>query len=210
MVKELFSPPLTDEEQYWAGFIHADGCIQTSTVSPRLTLTQGDIFVIEEFLRFIGQTSKITSSIGYEYGFGRSNSHRASTTKGVKNLIDLGVKGEICSSLYRSRHFWRGLIDGDGSVFLHKTKPKVWLCSGKPRDVEAFCSWIGELFGDRGPTLYRGKTAWYGAVTSTKAKLLGLYLYKDSYSAVLKKQQTALSYERVEIKSKIVILAPSH
>lgn len=196
----LFESPLTPDELYWCGLVHADGSIRMDRMS--VSLFQKDRHVVDEWLRFLGQDSRVTY-VGRECGFGWSEGYGATSKVGVQQLLDLGVKGEPAPELYASRHFWRGLIDGDGSVYLNKRgqNPQVWLCSGKPRDVAAFSAWVGGLFDYAGPKPYFGKGGWYACVGSGKGRALAVYLYKDSYSAVPKKQDLALSFEAMTFRT---------
>lgn len=195
-MKQLFTHPLTPDELYWAGLIHADGCIEKGS-SLRVVLVQKERYMLEEFLRFLGQDSKISFTAGFT-PFGYSESYRARGVGIGRALTDLGVKTEPCPELYASRHFWRGMVDGDGSVKTNSdgTKPAVWLCSGKQRDIFAFCSWIAALFDYEGPKPYQaGPNKWYAYVGHARGRTLGLYLYKNSYSALPRKRDTALAFE---------------
>lgn len=205
-MKSLFQSPLTPDELYWCGVIHADGTIDRARM--RMRLVQKDRHMLEELLKFLDQDTVI-SYTAREYGFGWSEGYSATTRKGVQQLLDLGVKGQPVPELYNSRHFWRGLIDGDGSVYTNKdgTKPQVWLCSGKPGDVVAFSEWVGSLFDCPGPKPCRGRSAWYVAVTFGKARALAVYLYKDSYSAVPRKRDAALAFEAMSFKTATQLLA---
>lgn len=201
----LFSPPLTPDELYWCGLIHADGSIRADRMS--VSLFQKDRHVIDEWLRFLGQDTKVTY-VGRECGFGWSEGYGATTKIGVQRLLDLGVKGQPVPELYTSRHFWRGLIDGDGSVYLNKAgkNPQVWLTSGKHTDVVAFSEWIGRLFNCAGPKPYQAKSGWYVYVGSGKGRALAVYLYKDSYSAVPSKRDKALSFEYLVFRTSTPLL----
>jgi hypothetical protein len=194
-MKKLFELPLTVDELYWAGLLHADGSICRTT--NRVVLVQKDRHVLEEFLKFLDQNSKITYR-GGNTPFGWSEGYSATTGKCGQALRAIGVKGEPVSELYASRHFWRGMVDGDGSVKTEKdgSRPAIWLCSGKERDIRAFCEWIGSLFEYSGPKPYQaGLNKWYAYASHARGRILGLYLYRNSYSAVPSKRDTALAFE---------------
>jgi hypothetical protein len=157
--------------------------------------------MIEEFLRFIDQDSKITVRSG-RTNFGDATAHVMSTMKGVPNLLELGIKGEVDTALYEELDFWRGLIDGDGSVSQGARRPTVLLCSGKPRDIVAFSEYVGRLFECQGPKPYCSKNGvWAAMVGHGKARALAVYLYKGRYSAVPRKQATALSFEHLTFRT---------
>jgi hypothetical protein len=209
-MKTLFSSPLTPDELYWAGMIHADGSIDQRYL--RLRLAQKERYVIEEFLRFLGQDTKISysdrvSNYGRNeiYSMNSVAAHRAS----VYNLVELGVKGQPVTELYASRHFWRGLIDGDGSVYVRPDGHAfVGLCTGRRVDAEAMSAWVASLFNYRGPGIsVHTNGGLYVRVGAGKARALGVYLYKDSYSAVPRKRDAALSFEALAFGTKVGLLA---
>lgn len=207
MTKRLFESPLTPNEEYWAGFIHADGTISQNNTNMRFA--QKDIEPVKEFLLFLGQESKIshTSRIS---NFGLNEMYSASTSKGVGGLRQLGIKTEVTPLLYKSKHFWRGMIDGDGHVSLplvgETPIPRVMLC-GDERDMFAFSRWCAELFRYQGPRPYRQKTGvWYVGLGAGKARLLGLYLYLGEYSAVTRKSKIAISFTEVTTRTNAKIV----
>jgi hypothetical protein len=188
-MKKPFAHPLSAEDLYWCGVIHADGSISRQYL--RLKIGQRERHLLEEFLRFLGQDSKITHVVR-QTNFGHSELYTATTRKSVVELLDLGVKSTPVTELYSSRHFWRGLIDGDGSVGIYAGKPSIHLCSGKLPDIAAFSSWVGSLFQTTGPKPYQNaRGAWAASVGHSKAQALARYLYADSYSAVVSKSEAA-------------------
>lgn len=191
-MKPWFDLPLTEDEAYWCGLVHADGYI--SRKRRYVNLTQKDRFVLEEFLRFLGQDSKITHATG-RTTFGQANIYGASTTKGVAQLLELGVKGSLTTPLTSSRHFWRGMIDGDGSVFVTgRGVPTLSLC-GAQEDVEAFSTWCGKLLDCEGPAVSNTRrTCWIAGLGGSKAVQVAAHLYTDGYSAVTRKRDVALSF----------------
>jgi hypothetical protein len=97
------------------------------------------------------------------------------------------------------------MIDGDGTVSIERQRgyPLVILCSNKPKDIEAFASWIGLLFNDDRPMPYcNSNKVWYAYVKGGKARALGAYLYEDSYSAIPRKRDVALSFRGLEFRSR--------
>lgn len=206
MSRPYFSLPLTEEEQYWAGFIHADGYIPKPPLA-RVVVSQKERHVLEEFLKFFDQQSAITVLSGTT-NFGPNVGFSASTRKGVEGLRALGIKTEPVSELYASRHFWRGMVDGDGSVTLDsRGYPVVALCSSKSRDTEAFARWVGDLFSYDGPVnLENSNHVWHVNIKAGKARALGAYLYEDSYSAVPRKRDLALTFRALDFKTKVRLI----
>lgn len=205
--RPLFSSPLTADELYWCGLIHADGTImgrnKRTPCHLRVYLTQGDKSVVEEFLRFFSSTGTVTvvSASSSDYP-GAKVRYRASTRSGVEGLVAAGVKDVPTDELYESRHFWRGLIDGDGSVFLRGDGyPQVSLCSNKAEDLLAFSAWVGKLFQAPGPTVsVRSNGLGLVSVRGYRARELAVYLYKDGYVAMTRKRDAALSFAQVDVR----------
>lgn len=162
--------------------------------------------MVEEFLKFLGQDSKI-SHTQTETTFGRFESYSASSMRGVPGLVALGIKSDPAPDLYTSRHFWRGMVDGDGSVFVTgRGLPTVSLC-GDIKDVEAFSRWVGGLFGYDGPKVSDLKrNCWIAGVGGGRGRALGVYLYAGSYSAVLRKSQAALAFEALRFRTSTRLL----
>lgn len=210
-MKTLFSPPLTPDELYWCGMIHADGSVDP--VKLQVRLAQKERYVVEQFLEFLRQETKI-SHVDRVTNYGRNEMYLvASAVKhraAVANLIDLGVKGDLTPELYASRHFWRGLIDGDGTVkLMSRGYPWVALCTGRPADAIAFSRWVADLFDYAGPGVSRHtNSGLYVRLGAGKARALGVYLYKDSYSAVPRKRDVALSFEAMTFGTKVGLLEP--
>jgi hypothetical protein len=118
---------ITDESAYWIGFLMADGCVTHNSVgSPVLSLTlqRRDEKHLEKFGMFLKTNAKIYRHI--------SNADSAqSSVKFVSPelcsaLLQYGVtpRKALTASppeqLLNNRHFWRGIIDGDGHVSIIK------------------------------------------------------------------------------------------
>lgn len=125
----------SEEKCYWAGFILADGCVYTSD-KYRNSLTIGlsvkDIGHIIKFRDFIGTDNKIyeKETVGYSTGKVLC-SISISSPKILSDLKEIGIEDKktfnsnIGISLVKEslhRHFWRGVVDGDGFISISKFK----------------------------------------------------------------------------------------
>lgn len=125
-VDESVFDHVTEESAYWAGFLMADGHINRNRQSVEMWLAAKDRRHIEKFRRFLKSSHPIYYRLrgtGYpgqdSYGLHISSPHlvQALARFGVTN--DKSSHGQV-KILEENRHFWRGLIDGDGSVgFIH-------------------------------------------------------------------------------------------
>lgn len=112
---------LNEKSLYWLGFIFADGCIvKRHGKSPELSfsLKNEDIAHLQKFKSFL----KSSSSLIYIKQH-NSNRFAVRSVKLVKKLEKYGIteRKSLTASvsnenLYNSKHFWRGVIDGDGHI----------------------------------------------------------------------------------------------
>jgi hypothetical protein len=118
----------SEEADYWLGFIAADGCVQmpkhlrrTSTL--RISLAEKDREHVAKFKEFMRSSHSIGISITKcrEYNWAPKHYITMASDLLCNSLIDLGIKPnktfgmKVVPRLASSRHFWRGVMDGDGS-----------------------------------------------------------------------------------------------
>jgi hypothetical protein len=114
------SDSIAEKDVYFAGLLFADGYFSnlnhpSDNVNPSVCLKLIDKNTVKDFKKWIGANSvrKYEPKTGKDY-------FRASSTNPEKfQFLDYhGVvsKVQISSRLAENRHFWRGFIDGDGSV----------------------------------------------------------------------------------------------
>src|ERR1035437_3579820 len=127
--ENLFEKIDSEEKAYWLGFIVADGNIMChgkrdrNPYSYRLTiaLQLGDIEHLEKFKKFLETDNRI-----FKY---KSDGHdmcsiRINCKKMANDFIKLGVMENKCFKVKpmlqgdtNERHYYRGLIDGDGCIY---------------------------------------------------------------------------------------------
>lgn len=139
-----FSIP-SPEANYWAGFLMADGTIHKEKNSVSVALASQDLRHIKKFKKFLGAEHKITkippqrllgkytSKGAYSFGFASKQIVMDLAKYGVVPRKSLTAR--IIGGMEYDRDFLRGLIDGDGSIAVHKTKwksyAKISLCGSK-------------------------------------------------------------------------------
>ena len=141
---------LTPEARYWIGFLLADGCLTLAkrkrkngkTVFYKMvavSLMHSDIGHLKKLRTFLKSEHRITE-FHYIGGFGRAYETRFAARFSFISphifdlLCHLGVKPRktkgcsIHASLADDRNFWRGVVDGDGSIGLSFNKPlgRIW------------------------------------------------------------------------------------
>ncbi len=128
---------ITEESAYWIGFLMADGCIYKGIQEqPQIiiNLALKDIPHLYKFKKFLGSGHKVAT-----YSFIVKNDEhfycrfQFNSDKIVKELSKYGViprkslVAKALNGIENNKHFWRGMIDGDGSMFIYiyKCNPKI-------------------------------------------------------------------------------------
>lgn len=125
-----------EEKAYWLGFLAADGWASEKQLS--LQLAEKDLSHLLKFKNFIGVDYKISKYetnldgkifIGYRYVVSSTNFVKSLEKHGIvpnKSLI-LSFANTINDNLIK--HYIRGLIDGDGSFYIHNDRLNFSLIS---------------------------------------------------------------------------------
>jgi len=124
-VDETIFDTFTEEAAYWLGFLMADGHIDTPKIgNPRigLTLAATDQEHLVKFRRFLNcsnqvqlKLTKVNGKVWNQYTL------RFSSKKIANKLIEYGVTTRKSLTakvigLEDNKHFWRGVLDGDGYI----------------------------------------------------------------------------------------------
>lgn len=124
---------LTPEALYWIGFLYADGHIEKDRPRISLTVSEVDKGHLKKFADFFGKDIPIIQSekehIG-SHGYKTNNAFRVcfSSPRIYNKLVELGFTNRKTwditphDLLKNSRDFWRGAVDGDGSLWYVKYK----------------------------------------------------------------------------------------
>lgn len=131
---------LTGEAAYWAGLLMADGCVyQGKYGQPKITLTlaKADVGHLQAFRRFVGATEHKLhpwSSKGASW-----NVLAVFSAAMARDLARVGIvprkslHATAGPAVTGSRDFWRGVVDGDGSIGVYGSDGHVLSGNGKPR-----------------------------------------------------------------------------
>lgn len=176
-IKEDIFDTINQESAYWIGFILADGNIYhppNRSKQLNIGLATRDWEHLEKFKKFIGSNKKLYYNKGGVFLSIYSN-------RIAEKLEEYGIvprKSKIAKVpdvLKNNRHFWRGMIDGDGWVAVSKTGyPVLGLC-GTSDIVEGFVDFVGKnaTIGQRTAFCYN---VTYGC---TSAKIITNRLYEN-------------------------------
>ncbi|MEK6860403.1 MAG: helix-turn-helix domain-containing protein [Nanoarchaeota archaeon] len=138
---------INEESAYWIGFLMADGCVQQRGVNSfqiALALSEKDCEHVVKFKNFLRSGHKI---IHENAKLGDAARISIFSKKIFEKLNYYGVipNKTFVAKVYHlenNRHFWRGVIDGDGSFWIDKkTVPRFSLVGARPL-LEQFIKFI--------------------------------------------------------------------
>jgi hypothetical protein len=183
------------ESAYWCGFLFADGNVYAYRNSnqqpvPSLGVAERDRGQLIKLRTFLGSTHKIQEVSGRF----PSCQFRVASTRLAERLCELGrYEGPLAPELVASRHFWRGLVDGDGSIGCYPKRPGAvpspqFRVYGEQRMLLAFISFL-RMDGTTGANLsVRPHKSIYiiGTTGQTAVRIMEL-LYEDAPVALDRK-----------------------
>ncbi len=193
---------LTTESAYWLGMIVSDGSIlvrgDCGSKTLVLQLTEPDGYHVEAFRSFLGSTHKITEIAAgiTSQGLRRRKAYRfaISSTALVESIESYGIGKDktynirLPETLKRHPDFWRGVIDGDGSI---RKRDNAFQVVGSPDLVGCFAEFCLDLFPKAAIRITkRGKIDVFETTGKTAAILLRA-MYDTSGPALLRKKDRA-------------------
>lgn len=182
----MFTHPLTELDLYWIGYFRADGCISRNGKYKNAQFTQNNPYPVEEFAKYIGKENKVRKCYR-STDFGDGYYWSISSSKIAYLLDELGAKTILNPEIYKSLDFWRGLLDGDGSILkrTHGGNCPIVRWNGSEEDMRQIANLIGT---ESRPyhTIFRTQ------ISGRKAHSLLTELYLDKYSANQVKRDKAL------------------
>lgn len=132
---DCFTDFTREEDAYFFGLLLADGTISDNRNHIRISLKPSDLHMLESLRDYLGSSNKIITSKRGDYVW-HSLAVKSVTLKQrlvCQNLMPRKSTREQLPNFdwLHNRHFWRGVVDGDGSVFYTKGSPKLNLCGSK-------------------------------------------------------------------------------
>lgn len=188
-----------EDAAYWIGFLMADGCISSARKRDNqaeviLALHRRDREHIDAFKRFLGASNKIgdgINNIGIEWSRISVFSNLLVSALQKHGVTPRKSKTAKCIGLETNRHFWRGVIDGDGCICFQKQRrgdpfPIIEVCGSRclMDQYQAFCRQIAP----DAIALVRPKSSiWKVCISGLNALLIIRELYKDCQTALPRK-----------------------
>ena len=200
----------TEESAYWIGMLITDGCVtyaKTGAAQIVLQLQHGDKGHIEKYRKFLGSSHKITYCKATEKNPYDSDRLCVSSDEIADRLLHYGIGPRKSYTakiigLENNRHFWRGVIDGDGSIGLYKAKesncPKIGLVGSKylcEQWREYALKIVPSLYAEVKPRINIFRIEFNGNAAGDLVK----HLYNNSTVALNRKQEIAARiFEHIE------------
>lgn len=135
----------TEAKAYWLGFIHADGCIVRGG-KLQISLAAVDEPHLWKFRDAINSDHKISCNAKYN-----SVGITITSQQMCNDLVRHGVLprkstvgGIPCVAPEFRRHFWRGVVDGDGHLLFARGAPVLGI-TGHDDTLNAFISYCDEI-----------------------------------------------------------------
>jgi hypothetical protein len=193
---------ISEESAYWVGFLMADGCVSDPAngrcPTLALSLAQRDMHHVVRFREFLGSTHPVAIRKNNRSKAGSQDLACFSVTSRrlVARLNSFGVvprksKGAQVMQLEDDRHFWRGLVDGDGHVCLFKKgtshSPVVGLTASKSL-ADQFADYVFSHTGKR-PGMSQQGNIWHARCTYRNAEAIADLLYSGSSVFLERKQE---------------------
>jgi len=189
---------VTNDAAYWIGFLFADGSViqqQKGAPQVQLRLSEIDRGHLEKFREFLDSTHAITTSPPGNFGGyqSRASARYAVTSRRLAGrLLEMGrYEGTIAPELATSRHFWRGVVDGDGSIYILKTGYSGISLVGSQRLLEAFLGFLRERSLSGRMTIRPHKSIHGLSTASYLAELIIDELYRNATTALDRKAAAA-------------------
>ncbi len=206
-INEAAFDTVSPESSYWAGFIMADGCIcqDKRHGSPCLVVAVSriDMRHIYTLRRFLESTHKVVSVTPKSNVDGYLSKPSVRLTVSSRRLVAaLGrfgvrprksLRAKAAGGMEENRDFWRGVIDGDGTVSIARTpsgkyvywRPHIGLVGSKPLLLQ-FAAFVARRTGIS-LAVRKADTIWQCRCVGEKAVHIIRLLYSDCSVALPRK-----------------------
>lgn len=194
---------VTPESAYWVGFLMADGAVTTHRQGApqiRVNLSETDREHLLKFRSFLKSSHTVSRIVLNDHRPGWENSQpQASLSVASARLSEalarFGVvprkskTAEVRGGLEHNRDFWRGVVDGDGSVGFSGGRPVLQLAGSRPL-MEQFLSYVQTVAETKAQVRPSGPI-WAIGVTGKAAVQVIQALYEGSRVSLDRKRVKA-------------------
>lgn len=201
-INEQAFDSITEESAYWIGMLMADGCISDEG-SLKLALATKDKAHVEKFRIFLGSEHPINMITNKTY-FTETAEIKISSKKICASLARFGVvprKSHIAkvSELENNAHYWRGMIDGDGTVIIKNNYPLIQLV-GSIHTCEQFQQYVLSISPECKANIHPCRSIFSFCAAGTHAVAVANSCYANCSVSLSRKHKTALQISKYNIK----------
>ena len=190
----------TDENTaYFFGLLLADGMVSKDRNRITLGLKEQDKHIVEAFKNYLQTTNTISKRVkdGYVRFVLTVDSKTIKDRLTKQNLLPNKSTAEKLPNFNwkENRHFWRGVVDGDGSVFAKQSSPKISLC-GSFELLSGFNDFCQLNCFTKPSTIYSTKSRNFYTICFSGQEALSVMnkLYLESNTYLHRKMQRVLEY----------------
>lgn len=158
---ECFTDFNEESALYWYGFLLADGCLHNGIVS--LSLKPSDKYMVELFKEYVGSTGNVRDVKVFNKQVGKTYKFCSFSVKDIyleKRLVEQGfaprkstkeVPPPFLTDTITDRHFWRGVVDGDGYIRKDVNNPEINLVGSLVllESFRKFCEAVTDVKRDK-------------------------------------------------------------
>jgi hypothetical protein len=189
----------SEDKAYWLGFFFADGNILDKNYVVQLALNERDKEHLEKFKKIIQWNGEVRrcdrgkKGIIYQISLKNKSLWQGLVKNGLTPRKSLTCKYPDCISEELERHFWRGLIDGDGSIpvmFRYGVPRNMLSLVGSKFMCDNFSKYVNKKIG--GNTAYRNSGTIYKVeLEGVRAQQMLGILYGDANIYLERKKNLA-------------------
>jgi hypothetical protein len=209
---------VTEESAYWTGMLMADGSVvEEKSRSPRICLGLatkdiGHVYKFRSFLksnhpvkeRMMGSGPVVKAKRPYPLSYFTVRSLRLAESLRNYGVVPNKVyRTKASSELEKNRHFWRGMVDGDGSISVSRKDvcpvPSVTLL-GSENILIQFMSFVRSSGIATTTKIYPKGKIFQAVIPGRYAVLLADLLYKNVSIALERKRRLALEVSALRHK----------
>ena len=186
----------TEEKAYWLGFIAADGCVYRDALG--VCLDEGDAEHLEKLRAALASEQPLRLLTDPRHG-NRTSRLQIHSQRLTGGLMAAGIIPAKSFTLLPwagppelLRHYWRGVVDGDGSV--GKDGRGEWFVRlvGSRAMAQGFADFVAERTGWQRKEARPHKTIWHvGYVGVSIPQAIATVLYKGATTFLDRKKATA-------------------
>lgn len=182
---------INENSAYWVGFLMSDGNIYKDHI--RLHIQLRDIAHLEKFKLFMGSNHRIKTGQkdGHPWCNIKFRSKYISKKLSEYNIVpNKTFITKTPDSLLFDKNYWRGMVDGDGTVGIYSGHACIGL-SGTKEIVQEFLDFCNTIVSHN-YTPHKHENIYFVRISCRIARKIIRYLYEGSNIYLNRKYETAM------------------